>query len=770
MASDRNATWFVSAVGEKKAQVSQPYYADKASTRQQVPVLDVYHPIVRDKEVVCVIKARILLEEINSILRESRFGKTGKFILTDNLLNILHHHNHDLKAFRKKLPVVEGLELTSEKGEFTGRDGERKLYRVVQIPGEKNLTKQDWNLVVMVDKTEALALVSESNKFLLSAAVGALFLGLMAGSIYAGRVSKSVSDAGGAALAIAGGDFSKRLPAGGIRELAEMAEAFNQMSYQVLQHKDQQDLLVKGRTKALTELNALFKATYESITEGILVTDMNGKILSANNQLNPYFGVEPEALIGQGARGLFETLQEKSSERDALAAFIQRAAELDRSGAAIEFEFQSFSGPKVIYLFAAPVSYEQQAVAVLWMFEDKTEQRRLERSLLQTQKMDAVGRLAGGMAHDFNNLLMGILGAIGVVEKDSALDLHPELRQCLRTARGAGVRASEHIKQLLSFSRKSQLRLKPTNLNDVVLDVESLVALTVGKRVKVEVDLADSIELANADGFQIEQVLVNMVVNADHAMPDGGTIRLSSANCSLSAGHPELLDGMSPGNFVRLSVGDTGIGMSQETMAKIFEPFFTTKEQSQGTGLGLATSFGIIQQHGGWITCESKLGEGAEFRIYLPVCEAVEPPAEPSIPTPTGAKETILVVDDELVVRMVVETLLKRNGYNVYTAVDGEEALEKLARHDGAIDLVVMDLTMPRLDGKQTFAAMRRGVAKTVPVVICSGYLVDEDIFLEETGHMPEAVLRKPFDNDELLAHVRRILQDVAKRKIRKAS
>ena len=329
-------------------------------------------------------------------------------------------------------------------------------------------------------------------------------------------------------------------------------------------------------------------------------------------------------------------------------------------------------------------------------------------------------------------------------------------------ARHAGQRAAQIVKQLLGFSRLSHLKLSHCEVTTVIRELHNIIRSTFDPRVEVTLDLQEDSWKLRADATQIEQVVMNMVVNARDAMDGRGLISISTRNIQLNESQVLQMPEAREGEFVRISVTDNGSGMPPEVLHKIFEPFFTTKEQGKGTGLGLATSFGIVQQHGGWIACDSIVGTGTTFHIFLPRCTEAEPEPVAIIAAPVGpvrgGGETILLVDDEMVVRAVAQGLLKKLGYNVVTADDGEAALEILARMDGGIHLCLLDLTMPRLSGKDTFTAMRRGPSRGVPVVICSGYLVDLDAFAEETGSRPDAFVQKPYALDDLARCIRGVL------------
>ncbi|MEM7386087.1 MAG: ATP-binding protein, partial [Verrucomicrobiota bacterium] len=275
------------------------------------------------------------------------------------------------------------------------------------------------------------------------------------------------------------------------------------------------------------------------------------------------------------------------------------------------------------------------------------------------------------------------------------------------------------------------------------------------------VDLEEKLWKVKADPNQVQQVMMNMAVNARDVILEGGRIAMRTRNLELDDRDATLVTDAVPGEYVHVAIEDTGSGMSPEVKSKIFEPFFTTKEQGKGTGLGLATSYGIVQQHGGWIACESEEGVGTTFHIYFPrevVPEDEEMGPEGKSAPVKGGTETVLLVDDELVVRMVGEGVLKHHGYRILTAGNGEEALEIVRERGDEIDIVMLDLTMPKMSGKDTLKHLRDGSYPYIPVLICSGYLLDLENFGEETGITPEGFVQKPYDSEDLCRTLREVL------------
>jgi two-component system cell cycle sensor histidine kinase/response regulator CckA len=382
------------------------------------------------------------------------------------------------------------------------------------------------------------------------------------------------------------------------------------------------------------------------------------------------------------------------------------------------------------------------------------EKKKLTAQLYQAQKMEAIGTLAGGIAHDFNNLLMGIQGysSIMLLETDAA---HPHYNQfkAIQTLVQSG---ADLTKQLLGFARGGRYEVVPTRLNDLMAKTINLFGRT-RKEISIYEKYASDLWIAEVDRGQIEQVLLNLFVNAWQAMPGGGSLYLETENQIMDKDSAASYD-LKPGRYVKLSVMDTGVGMDENTRLRIFDPFFTTKEMGRGTGLGLASAYGIIKGHSGMIDVGSVKGQGATFSIYLPASSREEADAEQILRNPVRGEETILLVDDEEFIIEVTGRLLEELGYHVLTAADGDEAVKIYSQQHTGIDLVIMDMIMPGLSGSETFDKLK-SINPAVRVILSSGYSINE----KAAEIMQRGVLfflQKPYHLDELSLKVREALKD----------
>jgi two-component system cell cycle sensor histidine kinase/response regulator CckA len=387
---------------------------------------------------------------------------------------------------------------------------------------------------------------------------------------------------------------------------------------------------------------------------------------------------------------------------------------------------------------------------------DITEHRQLEEQFRQAQKMEAVGRLAGGVAHDFNNLLTAITGYSDLL----LLDLDPQdvLRQDVAEIKRAALAAADLTRQLLAFSRRQVLAPRVINLNAVISGAQKLLGRLIGEDVKVETSLDSALASVRADPGQLEQVIMNLAVNARDAMPNGGLLTIETANVMVDAEFAPERPGPASGPHVVMAVSDTGIGMDEETKARIFEPFFTTKEVGKGTGLGLATVYGIVKQSDGFIWVYSEPGTGSTFKIYLP---RVDEPAESLESAERPARslhgtETIMVAEDTAAVRAVLRDVLERHGYTVVEAASGREALQLAGRRSGGIDLLVTDVVMPELSGRDLVRELR-AAKPDLKVLYMSGYT--DDAVLRQGMLEPGAeFIQKPFRPDDLARRIRDLL------------
>jgi signal transduction histidine kinase/ActR/RegA family two-component response regulator len=394
------------------------------------------------------------------------------------------------------------------------------------------------------------------------------------------------------------------------------------------------------------------------------------------------------------------------------------------------------------------------------VFDNVTERRKLEEQLRQSQKMEAVGRLAGGIAHDFNNLLLVINGYSEILlhhigEKSS-------LRKDVEAIRQAGDRAASLTRQLLAFSRRQVLQPKMLDLNGLVADMGTMLRRLIGEDVEFRAVLGRELGIVKADPGQVEQVILNLVVNARDAMPGGGRLTVETANVFLDGDFASKHSYAAIGPHVLLAVSDTGVGMSEDTQARLFEPFFTTKEKGKGTGLGLSTVYGIVHQSQGYIRVDSEVGKGTTVKIYLPRVEGAVEAFSPVLPEAPKGSETVLVVEDESSVRELIVRVLSEKGYRMLCAAEGNEGLRIAGNHREPIDLLLTDMVMPRMGGRE-LANRLEAAMPGLKVLFMSGYTEDA---VSHRGVLQVGLsfLQKPFTSDALVRKVRETLDRPAPR------
>ena len=426
-----------------------------------------------------------------------------------------------------------------------------------------------------------------------------------------------------------------------------------------------------------------------------------------------------------------------------------------------EFLVQGKSGkPFPAMLTSSPVRDERgEVLGMVGVSIDVTERRNLEEQFRQSQKMDAVGRLAGGIAHDFNNLLTVIrLNTEMVMDSFDPTDPRSE---DVRQIRHAAERASALTRQLLAFSRKQILQPRVLDLNSVVGNLEPMLKRLIGEDVTIG-STCNARGYIVADPGQLEQVLVNLVVNARDAMPEGGKISIETTNVSLDEGYSSEHSPVLPGRYVMLAVADTGVGMSRDTREHAFDPFFTTKEAGKGTGLGLATVYGIVKQSGGYVWIYSEPGLGTTLKLYFPEVSAAaafnSPDAVLPAKTAERGSETILLVEDEEAVRGLTSRILQRQGYRVLAAQHGREAMDIATREEGIIHLVLTDIVMPGMNGRGLVERLS-GIRPAIKSLYMSGY-TDDDIVRRGFIEPSRSFLQKPFTSEGLLRTVRKVLDE----------
>jgi len=515
---------------------------------------------------------------------------------------------------------------------------------------------------------------------------------------------------------------------------------------------------LRGFSKVVRDLTPrrraqeLLRSVLDGALDGIVGVDRHGTVLTFNQSAERMFGYAAREVLGGHVGVLVPAPGPPADATRARRAML--AAIVAGAGASRELQGRRKDGttfPIELSLNVFQLDDEPHYTAVL---RDLSDRRRLEDRLRQAQKMEAFGQLAGGVAHDFNNLLTVILGNVEVLASPGApADM---VGEAVADIRGAAERAVGLTRQLLAFSRQQVLAPQVVDLNEVLTRVEKLLRRVLGEHIATATSLAPDLVRIRVDPGQIEQVVLNLAVNARDAMPAGGRLLLSTATVDIAAGVDAERFACPPGRYARLRVTDTGMGMDAATRARLFEPFFTTKGPGTGTGLGLATVKGIVEQSGGFIAVDSQVGRGTAFDVLLPAIDA-RAPAEPA-PAPGSARghETILLVEDEAAVRRVARRIMEQHGYRVLEASDGEAARALFDQHQDAIALVVTDVVMPGQSGPELAAALRRRTER-LKVLFMSGYT--DDAMLRAGALGPdEAFLHKPLAPESFARKVRELL------------
>ncbi|HMK37153.1 MAG TPA: PAS domain S-box protein [Desulfomonilaceae bacterium] len=501
------------------------------------------------------------------------------------------------------------------------------------------------------------------------------------------------------------------------------------------------------------EVQRRLATAVEQAAETIVITDIEGSILYVNPAFEKITGYSRQEAIGNNPRIL------KSGKQD--EKFYDHLWQTITSGAVWSGHFITRKKNGVLFEEEATITpikdNSGKIVNYVAVKRDVTKELSLQKQLLQSQKMEAIGTLAGGIAHDFNNLLQVTSGYSELLLEQKSKD-DPEYADLMKILQAAK-NGAELVQRLLTFSRKVEPKPVPVDLNRLVIQVEKLLRRTIPKMIEIRLDLSADLSRMNADATQMEQVLMNLAVNARDAMPDGGTLVIGTHCVTLDEEWCKLRGGLDPGNYVLLTISDTGHGMEKDTVEHIFEPFYTTKELGRGTGLGLAMVYGIVTQHKGRITCESEIGRGTVFNLYFPAIETHdEPDVAQSGVMPAFGTETLLLVDDEELIRDLGVRILSKAGYQVLAARNGKEALELFKKERARLSLVILDMIMPEMGGKECLRELLN-MEPGLKVLVASGLSADSSTqeFLELGTR---GFVAKPFKVKELLRQVRTALDN----------
>jgi two-component system, cell cycle sensor histidine kinase and response regulator CckA len=506
-------------------------------------------------------------------------------------------------------------------------------------------------------------------------------------------------------------------------------------------------------SQVIDEAHQLQGKAFDAFLQGVTITDPNrpgNPIVYANEGFTRLTGYGRDEVLGRNCR----FLQGKDTSAEAVGA-IRDAIRAARPCFVEVLNYRKDGTPFWNALSIAPITEDGQLTHFVGVQTDITAFKQMEFQLRQSQKMEAIGHLAGGVAHDFNNLLTVINGCCELLRinhgvRDDATPLVDEIHR-------AGERAATLTRQLLAFSRKTVLQPRVLPLNDLVTDFQKMIGRLIGEDIDLATDFRADPGLVRVDPGQMEQVLMNLVVNARDAMPKGGTVTIGTREVFLDDDYVRRFEDLRPGRYVLVTVNDTGCGMDKATLSRMFEPFFTTKPVGKGTGLGLAMVYGILKASGGHVAVESEKGRGTTFNLFLPAVDEPETSAlAPSRYVQPGGTETVLLVEDEDGVRKLARQALEARGYRVLEASDGEMALDLCREHPGEIDLLLSDVVMPRMSGRE----LREHVIAMSPntrVLFTSGY-TDDAVLRHGVSESESEFLQKPFSIHALLRKVREVL------------
>ena len=621
-----------------------------------------------------------------------------------------------------------------------GSDGIERMYSVAPIPNT------EWVAVVGMPTAVAYQNAALAARRYLLVITGAAVMAALLALLLSANISRRARTVTAAMREMEHGNYSVQVPVQGGDELAVVADSFNRMAHQC-----------KTAEEELRRSSSFVSTVLEGIGEGVIMVDRNFRILSANSGYCRQLKLTREEVIGRTCHKLSHHSDTpcRPEAEGGCACAVRKCFETGEEQRAIHRHLDQNGAPLYVETRAYPLMDAAGAVtSAVETLADITDRRQLESQLFHAKKMEAIGLLAGGVAHDFNNLLTAIVGYANLLHMQ--LPAGEDKRQHVDQILAAAERAAGITRGLLAFSRKQAMEPAPLRLSEVVRGVEAILRRIIGTDVDLRVDLAPNEFPVLADATQLDQVILNLCTNARDAMPGGGTVTIATEVVVLDRSSGKHQGTLQEGTYMLLSVADTGAGMDDATKEKIFEPFFTTKQIGKGTGLGLSIIYGIVKQHGGAIDVASEPGRGTTFHVYLPVSAGTANMVKaPDLPI-VGGSEVILVAEDDSTLLTLAVNILRSYGYQVIPAHDGVDAVEKFRGHPDTVDLVILDVLMPRMNGREAFEEIRKH-HEDIRTLFMSGYSTDvldrKDTLSEDFRFIP-----KPFSPSELLRKVRETL------------
>jgi two-component system cell cycle sensor histidine kinase/response regulator CckA len=742
----KDRAWFSRVIAEKTTVVGD-YQVSRVSGR---PDIVVAQPLLESEgRVERLIVATVELETLAKMVDSLELLPGAAVTVFDSNRTILARHPESALWVGKQVPssaLVQATE-SNPRGmiEETGVDGVSRLYVSAPVVA---VIPTGLYVGMGVERSVAFAEVDRmlyrSLWLLTIIALAAIITSMASGELFVLRPIKGLIAVTGR---IARGDLASRARlAGGVRELGELGDAFNSMTAALQTRQLERD----HAEQQLRDSEERYRMPFEHAPNPCWVYDVGTlRFIEANRAACDHYGYARHEFLEMRITDIVP-----EEDVPSLLSGVERMVRETSAADASTWTHRKRDGTLITVEISSMLVTNAGRQAAIVLAHDVSERAQLEHQLRHAQKMEAIGQLAGGVAHDFNNLLTAIMG-YSEIALEMLGDGH-EVSEAVKEIEKAGVRAATLTRQLLAFSRKQLLSPAVLDPNTVIGDVDTLLRRLIGEHIELRIERCNPVGAVKADPNQLEQVLLNLAVNARDAMPDGGVLTIDTRAADVDEGSARTYPDLPPGRYVVISVSDTGVGMDEPTIARIFEPFFTTKSAGVGTGLGLAVVYGIIRQSGGHVIVRSEPGKGSTFDVYLPRLE--EAPAPSAVrrlrAKANGGSETILVAEDEDIVRRLLKTTLTSGGYTVLEARNGVEALEICQRLGASVDLLVTDVVMPKMTGLEL--ARRLAVDHPELKVLClSGYSA------EATGaQRPLAwpFLAKPFVPAALLERVREVL------------
>lgn len=710
------------------------------------------------------------------LIIRSRNEQNALAVAVENFMKQFHNFERNVEGNLVQLPSASELStkvqvltpfldklITRSLSSFRSRELNETMKRIYQLIEEIKISQQRWAseaLTVLKEKNAAQnAIVAEMNKQFLLLVGGALGLLITTAVFITRSIDRPVRTLIQTARQIAGGKLDARASVNTRDEIGQLAVIFNRMTDQLRElivclERQMSDIKKSSEALKLSEDN--LRITLKSIADAVIATDNNGEIVRMNPTAETLTGWTEAEAKGRMLLDVFR-MYDKSNGL-LVEDLVERSLGSHEKRASTEHSILRDKGGKE-YRIAdsiAPIrSTKDEVVGLVIVFRDITDEYAMQTQLQQSRKMDAIGQLAGGVAHDFNNMLCGIIGSTELAQLK--LQANQDPAEYLALILDSAKRAAALTDKLLSFARKQPSASASIDVNKPLQDAMSLLGSTVDKRIRIHSLLPEKGMWIIGDPAQLQSAFLNILINSTHAMPEGGEIFVSSSTIALDENYcANSTFDIKPGLYVEIEIRDTGVGISEENVERIFEPFFTTKEAGKGTGLGLPAVLGTVQQHNGEIIVYSKIDIGTSFHILLPLADDNNSDEKPLLVMPITGSGTILIVDDERVMRMTAGAILEELGYNVLFAENGMEGVELFKEKIEQIDLVIIDMIMPKMNGRDCFLKIKE-IKQDVRVILSSGFSREEELQPMMDAGLT-GFIRKPFRSVELAQIVHTVL------------